>query len=87
MPTTNQAMLANIQEFSETLSEPQLNKFLDIVDCLGELLVLANEDTEKAYQMYLNSIEVQVNGRSSDENPLVNPVSLQVTNNVVQFKH
>ena len=30
MPTTNQVMLTNIQKFSETLSEPQLNKFLDI---------------------------------------------------------
>lgn len=87
MPNTNQVMLANIQEFSETLSELQLNKFLDIVDCLGDLLVLANEDTEKAYQMYLNSLEVQVNGHSNDANPLVNLNSKNGAGNVVQFKH
>jgi len=87
MPTTNQAMLVNIQEFSETLSEPQLNKFLDIVDSLGELLILANEDTEKAYQMYLNSLEVQINGHPNDANPLVNLNTENVVGNVVQFKH
>ena len=87
MPTTNQVMLTNIQKFSETLSEPQLNKFLDIVDCLGELLVLANEDTEKAYQMYLNSLEVQVNGHSNVANPLVNLNTKNGAGNVVQFKH
>ncbi|MFT5758976.1 MAG: molecular chaperone GrpE (heat shock protein) [Alteromonadaceae bacterium] len=91
MSNTNQVMLANIQEFSETLSEPQLNKFLDIVDSLGELLVLANQDTEKSYQMYLNSLEVnvsgQVNGQTSNNNPLVNANTQNLASNVVQFKH
>jgi len=87
MSATNQAMLVNIQELSETLSESQLNKFLDIVDSLGELLVLANQDTEKAYQMYLNSLNVNVNEYVNDANHLVNANAQSVTNNVVQFKH
>jgi len=87
MSATNQTMLANIQEFSETLSEPQLNKFLDIVDSLGELLVSANQDTEKAYQMYLNSLNVNVNEYVNDANHLVNDNAQKVIGNVVQFKH
>jgi len=87
MSIINQAMLANIQEFSETLSELQLNKFLDIVDSLGELLVLANQDTEKAYQMYLNSIETKVNEQLGNANPMVNVNVQSLESNIVQFKH
>jgi hypothetical protein len=87
MSIINQAMLVNIQKFSETLSEGQLNNFLDIVDSLGELLVLANQDTEKAYQMYLNSIETKVSEHVSNSNPMVNVNVQSLANNVVQFKH
>lgn len=53
----NDPVMKNIQQLSLSLSAPQLEKFVTIIESLAELLQVANEDTEKAYKMYLNSIQ------------------------------
>lgn len=49
--------MKNIQQLSLTLSTPQLEQFVSVIESLAELLQVANKDTEKAYRMYLNSIQ------------------------------
>jgi|GEM_PF-2640453 len=67
MPITNEITMKNIQQLSLTLSTQQLELFVGIIENLAELLQVANKDTDKAYQMYLNSIgaiheEAHING-------------------------
>lgn len=49
--------MKNIQQLSLSLSTPQLVQFVGVIESLAELLQVANNDTEKAYQMYLNAIQ------------------------------
>jgi len=57
MLVDNDATMKNIQELSLTLSTPQLEQFVSVIESLAALLQVANKDTEKAYRMYLNSIQ------------------------------
>ena len=57
MLADNEATMKNIQELSLTLSTPQLEQFVSVIESLAALLQVANKDTEKAYRMYLNSIQ------------------------------
>ena len=53
----NEATMKNIQQLSLSLSTSQLTQFVTVIESLAELLQVANKDTEKAYGMYLNSIQ------------------------------
>ena len=57
MLADNEATMKNIQELSLTLSTPQLEQFVSVIESLAALMQVANKDTEKAYRMYLNSIQ------------------------------
>lgn len=57
MLVDNDATMKNIQQLSLTLSTPQLEQFVSVIESLATLLQVANKDTEKAYRMYLNSIQ------------------------------
>lgn len=57
MLVDNEATMKNIQQLSLTLSTPQLKQFVSVIESLAALLQVANKDTEKAYRMYLNSIQ------------------------------
>lgn len=84
MPVNDEIIMKNIQQLSLSLSTPQLEKFVTVIESLVELLQVANEDTEKAYRMYLNSIQ------SAQENTYINaqilPISYAATN-VIPIKH
>lgn len=53
----NEATMKNIEDLALTLSTPQLEQFVRVIESLAGLLQVANKDTEKAYRMYLNSIQ------------------------------
>ncbi len=57
MSAKDETTMKNIQQLSLSLSEQQLEKFVTIIESLAELLQTSNKDTEKAYKMYLNSIQ------------------------------
>ncbi len=57
MQVDNEATMKKIQQLSLTLSTAQLEQFVSVIESLAALLQVANEDTEKAYRMYLNSIQ------------------------------
>ncbi len=57
MPVHDTAIMNNIQQLSLTLSTQQLEQFVEVIESLAALLQVANKDTEKAYRLYLNSIE------------------------------
>ncbi len=57
MPVNDTAIMNNIQQLSSTLSTQQLEQFVEVIESLAALLQVANKDTEKAYRLYLNSIE------------------------------
>lgn len=57
MLVDNEVTMNNIQKLSLTLSTPQLEQFVSVIESLAALLQVANKDTEKAYRMYLNSIQ------------------------------
>jgi len=87
MPTINSNMINSIQDFSNQLTNDQLEQFLDIVDSLNDLLVMANQDTDKAYQLYLESLNTLAN-RQQDETQMADNLPVEVTaSNVYQIKH
>jgi len=87
MPTINSNMINSIQDFSNQLTNDQLEQFLDIVDSLNNLLVMANQDTDKAYQLYLESLNTLAN-RQQDETQMAENLPVEVTaSNVYQIKH
>ena len=57
MSAKDETTMKNVQQLSLSLSEQQLEKFVTIIESLAELLQTSNKDTEKAYKMYLNSIQ------------------------------
>jgi len=57
MRVKDESIMKTIQQLSTSLSTPQLEQFVTVIESLAELLQVANKDTEKAYQMYLNSIQ------------------------------
>ena len=76
--------MRNIQQLSLSLSTQQLEQFVSVIESLAELLQVANKDTEKAYRMYLNSIQ------SSQEDEHINGQIIPIyhgTTNVVPLKH
>jgi hypothetical protein len=80
----DETIMKNIQQLSLSLSTPQLEKFVTVIESLAELLQVANEDTEKAYKMYLNSIQ------SSQEESHIKSQLMPIhygTMNVVPLKH
>ena len=64
MSANNETLIENISIFSSTLSKQQLDSFIDIVDKFNELMVMANEDTEKAYQLYLKSLQANISNNN-----------------------
>ena len=66
MQVDNEATMNKIQQLSLTLSTAQLEQFVSVIESLAALLQVANEDTNKAYRMYLNSIQ------SSEESVIIN---------------
>ena len=84
MLVKDETIMETIQQLSLSLSTSQLKQFVTVIESLSELLQVANEDTEKAYQMYLNSIQT-----SQEEEYIKShlmPVSYGTTN-VVPIKH
>lgn len=83
----NETMINNINNFSHTLSPIQLDQFLTIVDKLNQLLVMANQDTEKAYQLYLSSLDVFTieHCENTRFNPTINYANYN--NNQAPLKH
>jgi len=84
MPVKDEAIMKNIQELSLSLSEQQLEKFVTVIESLADLLQTSNKDTEKAYKMYLNSIQ------SSQEDDYINSQIVPVyhgATNVTPIKH
>lgn len=84
MLVKDEIIMKNIQQLSLSLSTPQLRQFVRIIESLADLLQVANKDTEKAYQMYLNSIQ------SSQSNSEIKAHLMPVqhgTRNVVPLKH
>lgn len=76
--------MKNIQQLSLSLSTQQLEQFVNVIESLAELLQVANKDTEKAYRMYLNSIQ------SSQEEAHINSHIMpiyQSGTNVTTLKH
>lgn len=57
MPIKDEILTQNIQQLSLSLSPQQLEQFVTVIESLAELLQVANDDTKKAYRMYLNSIQ------------------------------
>jgi len=84
MPVKDEAIMKNIQQLSLSLSEQQLEKFVTVIESLAELLQTSNKDTEKAYKMYLNSIQ------SSQEDAHINSQIIPIygdATNVTPIKH
>ncbi len=84
MPVKDEAIMKSIQNLSLSLSTAQLDQFVTVIESLADLLQTANKDTEKAYRMYLNSIQ------SSQEQTYINAQTASVyydTTNVVPLKH
>ena len=84
MLLNDETITKNIQQLSLSLSTPQLEQFVTVIESLADLLQVANKDTEKAYQMYLNSIQ------SSQEGFHVKSHLIPIqhgTTNVVPLKH
>lgn len=84
MLVKDETIMETIQQLSLSLSTPQLKQFVTVIESLSELLQVANEDTEKAYQMYLNSIQ------TSQEEEYIKSHLMPVnygTTNVVPIKH
>lgn len=84
MLVKDETIMETIQQLSLSLSTSQLKQFVTVIESLSELLQVANEDTEKAYQMYLNAIQT-----SQEEEYIKShlmPVSYGTTN-VVPIKH
>ncbi|NQY34272.1 MAG: hypothetical protein HRT37_04735 [Alteromonadaceae bacterium] len=87
MSTDNENMVESITTFSANLTPDQLEQFLTIIDSLNDLLVMANQDTEHAYQLYLNSVR-QFKDEPAKGSKLVPKTTFSNSNNnVVQFKH
>jgi len=87
MPAIDSNMINNIQDFSNQLTNDQLEQFLDIVDSLNDLLVMANQDTDKAYQLYLESLNTLAN-KQQDKIQMADNLPIEATaNNVYQIKH
>jgi len=80
----SEATLKNIQQLSLSLSTSQLDQFVTVIESLAQLLEVANADTQKAYQMYLNSIESPKEGLQMKSH--IMPMHYGTTN-VVPFKH
>ena len=84
MLVKNEATMKNIQQLSLSLTTSQLVQFVTVIESLAELLQVANKDTEKAYRMYLNSIQ------SSQENAHIKAQILPIyheATNVTPLKH
>jgi len=84
MPVKNEATIKTIQQLSLSLSTQQLEQFVTVIESLAELLQVANKDTEKAYRMYLNSIQ------SSQEDAYIKTQIIPVfhgATNVTPLKH
>lgn len=84
MPTKDEILTQNIQQLSFSLSTQQLGQFVTIIESLAELLQVANDDTNKAYRMYLNSI--QSTSDDAQINAQILPIYHGVTN-VTPIKH
>lgn len=84
MLVKDETIMETIQQLSLSLSTSQLKQFVTVIESLSELLQVANEDTEKAYQMYLNAIQ------TSQEEEYIKSHLMPVkygTTNVVPIKH
>jgi len=84
MPVNNEVTMKNIQQLSLSLSTQQLEQFVTVIESLAELLQVANNDTEKAYRMYLNSIQ------SCQEDEHINAQIIPIyhgATNVTPLKH
>lgn len=64
MHLKDEIIMDNIQQLSSSLSTEQLSQFVVVIESLAEMLQVANKDTEKAYQMYLKSVENSKEDRS-----------------------
>jgi hypothetical protein len=84
MLAENDATMKNIQQLSLSLSTQQLEQFVTVIESLAELLQVANKDTEKAYRMYLNSIQSSQEG--AHINAQIIPTHHGATN-VTPLKH
>ncbi|NQY64926.1 MAG: hypothetical protein HRT38_14585 [Alteromonadaceae bacterium] len=87
MSTDNENMLQNINTFSANLTPDQLNQFLTIIDSLNDLLVMANQDTEHAYQLYLDSVLENKNESAKNSKLMPRASYSNSENNVIHFKH
>ncbi len=84
MLINDETIVKNIQQLSLSLSTSQLEQFVTVIESLTDLLHVANKDTEKAYQMYLNSVQPSQEVLQTKSHF----VSLhQGTSNVVPLKH
>lgn len=84
MLVENEATMKNIQQLSLSLSTEQLDQFVTVIESLADLLQMANKDTEKAYRMYLNSIQ------STKEDAHINAQIIPIyhgATNVTPLKH
>lgn len=84
MLITDEVIMNNIQKLSLSLTTPQLDQFVTVIESLTELLQVANEDTEKAYRMYLNST------KSSKEDEHISAQILPIyhgATNITPIKH
>lgn len=80
----NEDIMKTIQQLSLSMSTPQLEQFVTVIESLADLLQVANKDTEKAYQMYLNSVQ----SAPSDTQIKAHLMPMQHgTSNVVPLKH
>ena len=87
MPANNENVMENINSLSTTLTPAQLNQFLTIIDSLNDLLVMANQDTEHAYQLYINSVKEFKNDPDITNELISEAVYSDSVSNVVHFKH
>jgi hypothetical protein len=84
MLVKDEAVMRTIEQLSLSLSTPQLEQFVSVIESLADLLQVANADTKKAYNMYLNSIESTENEAYVHSHLM--PVQRGKTN-VVPLKH
>ena len=87
MSTITKNMINSITDFSNNLTPAQLEHFLNIIDSLNDLLVMANQDTDKAYQLYLNSLADIANEHNQKMSVPTTLSQVTITNNVIQLKH
>ncbi len=87
MPIYNEKLMNNIQAFSQTLTLDQLEDFLDIIDVLNAKLIISNQDTEKAYDLYLKSLDVTCGEKMDAITSKRNIPTHSIQNNVIPFKH